>query len=115
MELGEKLKNHRIKKVCRRNVIPDAVLVFIRFVLLLSSTIWMAFHLRYEKDPEQCRKNTKIELAYGHGSAHRRPVCVFQPFYILRIRAASRHLHRLCLMDQPQYMNRTFVKKKTDD
>ncbi len=41
------------------------MLVSIKFVLLLSSTIWMAYNLRYEKDPEQYRKNTKIELAYG--------------------------------------------------
>jgi len=115
MELGEKLKNHRIKKVCRRNVIPDAVLVSIKFVLLLSSTIWMAYNLRYEKDPEQYRKNTKIELAYGTVQLIVTLSAYFSHFTFL----GSVLLLAICigyvLWINLQYMNRTFVKKKTDE
>ena len=36
----------------------------IQFVPLLAASIWMAFNLRYEKNAEQFRKNTRIELLY---------------------------------------------------
>lgn len=35
-----------------------------KLVPLLAASVWMAFNLRYEKNPVQYRKNTKIELLY---------------------------------------------------
>lgn len=88
MELGEKLKNHRIEKVCRRNVIPDAVLFSIRFVLLLSSTTVLLI--------------VALSAYFSHftflGCVLLLAICIG---YVLWINL--------------QYMNRTFVKKNTDD
>jgi len=36
----------------------------IKIIPLLASSIWMTLNLRYEKDPVQYKKNTKIEMFY---------------------------------------------------
>ncbi|BAL00432.1 putative Xre family DNA-binding protein [Oscillibacter valericigenes Sjm18-20] len=87
---------------------------FIKITLLLSSTIWMAFNLRYEKNPEQYRKNTRIELAYSAVQLIVTLSAYFSHFTFL----GSVLILAICigyvLWTNPKYMNRTFVKKKTD-
>lgn len=87
---------------------------FIKITLLLSSTIWMAFNLRYEKKPEQYRKNTRIDLAYSAVQLIVTLSAYFSHFTFL----GSVLIFVICigyvLWINPKYMNRMFVKKKTD-
>lgn len=39
-------------------------MLWIKVLPLLGCSIWMACNLRYEKRPEQRRKNARIELLY---------------------------------------------------
>lgn len=84
----------------------------IKFLPLLGVSIWKSLNLRYEKDPVQYRKNTKIELLYclvqlavllfGH----------YSKFYflgtLLLVVVASFYI----LIINPRYMNRQLTKAR---
>ena len=82
----------------------------IKFLPLLGVSIWMSLNLRYEKDPMQYRKNTKIELRYclvqvaillfGHYSK------LYFLGTLLLIVVASFYI----LFINPKYMNRQLTK-----
>ena len=46
------------------NAPSSSVIMLIKIVPLLATTIWMFYNLRYEEDADQRQKNTKIELIY---------------------------------------------------
>lgn len=82
----------------------------IKFLPLLSVSIWMSLNLRYEKDPVQYRKNTKIELLYclvqvavllfGHYSK------LYFLGTLLLVVVASFYI----LVINPKYMNRQLAR-----
>jgi len=94
------------------NPVYNLTEIIIKLVPLLASSIWMARNHRYEKDPVQRRKNTKIELIY----------CIIQAViavagYITHIYfAATAGLIAVALIYilwvNPKYMNRQLTKKK---
>lgn len=92
--------------------IPPWVMLSFKGVPLLGCSIWMACNLRYEKRPEQRRKNARIELLY----------CLLQAAVMV-----SAHLSRLYFLGtlgilgiclayvlwvNPKYMNRVLTRKK---
>lgn len=86
--------------------------LYFKLPLLLLSSIWMAYNLRYEKDKEQLRKNTRTELLY----------CTVMVFIALFVYYSKLYLLgdilfiTVCLVYifviNPKYMNRTLVKRK---
>lgn len=82
----------------------------IKFLPLLGASIWMSLNLRYEKDPVQYRKNTKIELLYclvqlavllfGHYSK------LYFLGTLLLVVVASFYI----LVINPKYMNRQLAR-----
>lgn len=89
--------------------------VIIRLSLLLCCSVWMALNLRHEKNPEQYRKNAKIELLY----------CFIQSAVALTARHTKMYLIGAVfliiiallyiLVINPKYMNRTLTKRKIRD
>ena len=91
----------------------DMVELVIKVVPLFASSIWMAFNLRYEKDKQQYRKNTRIELLYcsiqagialfgyhtGYHNVGTVLLLVVVMIYIFKI--------------NPKYMNRQMTRKKS--
>lgn len=92
--------------------IPQAVMLWVKAVPLLGCSVWMACNLRYEKRPEQRRKNARIELLY----------CLLQAAVMV-----SAHLSRLYFLGtlgilglclayifwvNPKYMNRVLTRQK---
>ncbi|MBO5336489.1 MAG: helix-turn-helix transcriptional regulator [Lachnospiraceae bacterium] len=90
----------------------DMVELVIKVVPLLSSSIWMAFNLRYEKDKQQYRKNTRIELLYCVIQAGIALFGYYTRMYnvgtILLITVAMVYIFKI----NPKYMNRQLTKKK---
>lgn len=82
------------------------------FVPLLASSIWMAFNLRYEKDKQQFRKNTRIELFYCLIQASIALFGYYTRLYnvgtILLITVGLIYIFKI----NPKYMNRQLTKKK---
>lgn len=84
----------------------------IKFLPLLGASIWMSLNLRYEKDPVQYRKNTKIELLYclvqlavllfGHYSK------LYFLGTLLLVVVASFYI----LVINPKYMNRQLARAR---
>lgn len=82
------------------------------FVPLISSSIWMAFNLRYEKNEKQLKKNSRIELLY----------CIIQGliavtgYYTKWYFPTAVLLITVCLVYilkiNPKYMNRQLVREK---
>lgn len=90
-----------------------SVFMFIKLMFLFLFSAWMAWNLRYEKDKEQLRKNTKIELLYCTVMA---AVALFV-FYSKLYFVGSLIFIAVCLfyifVINPKYMNRTLVKRKS--
>lgn len=90
----------------------DMVELVIKVIPLLSSSIWMAFNLRYEKDKQQYRKNTRIELLYCVIQAGIALFGYYTRMYnvgtILLITVAMVYIFKI----NPKYMNRQLTKKK---
>lgn len=90
-----------------------SVFMFIKLMFLFLFSAWMAWNLRYEKDKEQLRKNTKIELLYCTIMA---AVALFV-FYSKLYFVGSLIFIAVCLfyifVINPKYMNRTLVKRKS--
>lgn len=86
--------------------------LIIKFVPLLASSIWMAFNLRYEKDKQQFRKNTRIELFYCLIQASIALFGYYTRLYnvgtILLITVGLIYIFKI----NPKYMNRQLTKKK---
>ena len=86
--------------------------LIIKFVPLLASSIWMAFNLRYEKDKQQFRKNTRIELFYCLIQASIALFGYYTRLYnvgtILLITVVMVYIFKI----NPKYMNRQLTKKK---
>lgn len=90
----------------------DMIELVIKVVPLLASSIWMAFNLRYEKDKQQYRKNTRIELLYcliqvaialfGYYSR------MYNTATVLLITVVMIYIFKI----NPKYMNRQLTKKK---
>ena len=84
----------------------------IKIIPLLASSIWMAFNLRYEKDKQQYRKNTRIELFYCSIQAAIALFGYYTRMYnvgtILLITVAMIYIFKI----NPKYMNRQLTKKK---
>ena len=84
----------------------------IKFLPLLAVSSWMSFNLRYEKDPVQYRKDTKIEsfyclvqvsiLLFGHYSK------LYFLGTLLLIIVALYYI----LIINPKYMNRQLTKSR---
>lgn len=107
---------HEAVSGCRYSFLRMSDLA-IKFLPLLAVSSWMSFNLRYEKDPVQYRKNTKIELFYclvqvsillfGHYSK------LYFLGTLLLIIVALYYI----LIINPKYMNRQLTKsrnKKTE-
>lgn len=92
--------------------LPQGLMLWVKVLPLLGCSIWMACNLRYEKRPEQRRKNAWIELLY----------CLVQAAV-----AVSAYLSRLyfygtlgilgvclayVLWVNPRYMDRVLTRKK---
>ena len=90
----------------------DMIEMVIKLVPLLASSIWMAFNLRYEKDKEQYRKNTRIELLYCVIQAAIAMFGYFTSLYnvatILLITVVMIYIFKI----NPKYMKRQLTKKK---
>ena len=86
--------------------------LIIKFVPLLASSIWMVFNLRYEKDKQQFRKNTRIELFYCLIQASIALFGYYTRLYnvgtILLITVGLIYIFKI----NPKYMNRQLTKKK---
>lgn len=86
--------------------------LIIKFVPLLASSIWMAFNLRYEKDKQKFRKNTRIELFYCLIQASIALFGYYARLYnvgtILLITVGLIYIFKI----NPKYMNRQLTKKK---
>ena len=90
----------------------DMVELVIKVVPLLASSIWMAINLRYEKDKQQFRKNTRIELFYCLIQVAIALFGYYTRLYnvgtILLITVAMIYIFKI----NPKYMNRQLTKKK---
>lgn len=87
--------------------------LFFKLPFLFLFSAWMAWNLHYEKDKEQLRKNTKIELLYCTVMA---AVALFV-FYSKLYFVGNLIFIAVCLfyifVINPKYMNRTLVKRKS--
>ncbi len=110
-----------VVQVCMLNIviqptdgdIPHVVALWFRgigLMLLLAATIWMASNHRYETNPKQRAKNTKIEMAYCCIQAAIALTAYFTHFYflgaVLLIVVSLLYLLKI----NPKYMNRKFTK-----
>lgn len=90
--------------------INPAVMLWVKAVPLLAASVWMACNLRYETDPVQRAKNTKIELGYCCVQAIIALLSHFTRFYflggVLLIVVCSLYLLKI----NPKYMNRKLTK-----
>lgn len=89
--------------------------LWVRLVLLLLSSLWMAWNLKYETNVVQYRKNSRIEFLY----------CVTQA--IIAVTARRRQVYFLgavllmfctlvyIILINPKYMNRVLVKRRDTD
>ncbi len=86
------------------------VMLLLKVIPLLAASIWMAWNHRYEPDPQQRVKNTKIELAYCCIQAVAALFAHFTQFYFL----GAVLLIVVCLLYilkiNPKYMNRKLTK-----
>lgn len=93
--------------------IPPAVALWFKVIplmLLLAASIWMACNHRYETDPAQRAKNTKIELGYCCVQAVVALFAHFAKFYfggaVLLIVTCFVYIWKI----NPKYMNRKLTK-----
>ena len=90
--------------------INPVVMLWVKVIPLLATSIWMAFNLRYETNPEQRAKNTKIEMGYCCIQVVVALIAYFTHFYFY----GTVLLIALCLLYilkiNPKYMNRKLTK-----
>lgn len=83
----------------------------IKVVPLLTSSIWMAFNLRYEKDLIQYRKNVKIELIYCMIQGSVFLFGYFSKFYWIGTLLLMIIALIYILWINPKYMNRCMTRR----
>ena len=91
--------------------IPDRGFMLFKLALLLVCSVWMAHNLRYEKDPLQRWKNSRLELIYCCVQAAA-ALCSYH--FGLGLVGTLVLFAVLCiyvLYINPKYMNRPFGKK----
>ena len=91
--------------------IPDRGFILFKLALLLVCSVWMAHNLRYEKDPLQRQKNSRMELIYCCVQAAA-ALCSYH--FGLGLVGTLVLFAVLCiyvLYINPKYMNRPFGKK----
>lgn len=90
-----------------------SVFMFIKLMFLFLFSAWMAWNLRYEKDKEQLRKNTKIELLYCTVMALAALFVFYSKLYFIgSLIFIAIGLFYIFVIN-PKYMNRTLVKRKS--
>lgn len=84
----------------------------IKFLPLLAVSSWMSFNLRYEKDPVQYRKNTKIELFYCLVQVSVLLFGHYSKLYLLGTLLLIIVALYYILIINPKYMNRQLTKSR---
>lgn len=84
----------------------------IKFLPLLAVSSWMSFNLRYEKDPVQYRKNTKIELFYCLVQVSVLLFGYYSKLYFLGTLLLIIVALYYILIINPKYMNRQLTKSR---
>ena len=84
----------------------------IKFLPLLAVSSWMSFNLRYEKDPVQYRKNTKIELFYCLVQVSILLFGHYSKLYFLGTLLVIIVALYYILIINPKYMNRQLTKSR---
>lgn len=84
----------------------------IKFLPLLAVSSWMSFNLRYEKDPVQYRKNTKIELFYCLVQVSILLFGHYNKLYLLGTLLLIIVALYYILIINPKYMNRQLTKSR---
>ena len=90
--------------------INPTIMLWIKFILLLASSIWMASNHRFEVDLKQRAKNTKIELLYCSLQAAVAWTAYFTQLYFLGAIALIVVCIFYLLKINPKYMNRKLTK-----
>ena len=90
--------------------INPTIMLWIKFILLLASSIWMASNHRFEVDLKQRAKNTKIELLYCSVQAAVALTAYFTQLYFLGAIALIIVCILYLLKINPKYMNRKLTK-----
>ena len=92
--------------------LPDGVLWGFKLVPLLAASLWMAANQRYTRDPEQRRKNARIELLYCLVQA----AIVVAAYYGNFTGLGALAILGVCLayifFVNPRYMSRQLVRRK---
>ena len=86
--------------------------IIIKLVPILFASVWMAYNLKYEKDPKQFRKNVLIELVYCSIQAAAFLFGYFSKMYFVGTALLVVVALFYLLIVNPKYMNRPFIKKK---
>jgi transcriptional regulator with XRE-family HTH domain len=85
-------------------------LLLFKYVPLLLVSVWMAFNLRFEKDPKQFKKNTRIELLYCTVMAMVALAGYYTKWYFYTGVALVAVCLVYILVINPKYMNRKLTK-----
>ena len=88
------------------------IFLLFKYLPLLAASVWMAFHLHYEKDEKQRKKNTLIELAYCVVMAVIALVGYYTKWYFIATVALISVALIYIFVINPKYMNRNLVKRK---
>ncbi len=89
----------------------DPMELAIKIIPLIAASIWMSANLKYEKNQEQYKKNTRVELMYCVAQA-----CVFVIGHYSKLYLAGRVLMIIIaivyiFIINPKYMNRQMTRK----
>ena len=90
--------------------INPTIMLWIKVILLLASSIWMASNHRFEVDLKQRAKNTKIELLYCSVQAAVALTAYFTHLYFLGAISLIVVCILYLLKINPKYMNRKLTK-----
>lgn len=91
--------------------VPDYRFTLIKIALLFLCSIWMARNLMYEKDLNQRRKNSFIELAYCSVQLIIALLTYYFKLGLIGLALIAAVLLFYNLYINPKYMNRPFGKK----
>lgn len=97
------------------NAPSSTVILLIKLLPLLITTIWMLYNLRYEEDMDQRQKNIKIEVVYCviQIGAALVGYLIHQHYYAGMIIISLAILYILVI--NPQFMNRKLATKGKND
>ncbi len=93
-------------------VIPNSYVISLKIIPLAIFSIWMAMNLRYEKNPRQYKKNSKIEFIYCILQSIIAVSAIYSKLYFVGTIFILIALSIYIFIVNPKYMNRKLVKSK---